>query len=185
MAGVERGAAAETRDRLVPEGAGKHRHVLRPLAQRRHHDADDVEAIQQIFAKPPRVRFVAQRTIRGRDDPGIDAPRQVFADAARLAVLDDAQQLRLSARRQLADLVEEQRAAIGFLEQPGAFGQRAGEGAARVAEELGLEQFVGERGAVDGAEPAMTPRPMLMQRPRDQLLAAAALPFDQHMEGSR
>ena len=136
-------------------------------------------------AKATRGGFVAQRAIGGGDDAGIDAAREVLADAAHLAVLDDAQQLRLPARRQLADFVEEQRAAVGFLEQPGAFGERAGEGAARVAEELGLEELVGQRGAVDRAEPAMTPRPMLMQRPRDQLLAAAALAFDQDVEGRR
>ena len=39
-----------------------------------------------------------------------------------------------------------------LLEQPGALGDRAGERAARVAEQLGLDQFVGQRRAVERAE---------------------------------
>ena len=39
------------------------------------------------------------------------------ADAADLALLERAQQLRLQIDRQLAELVEEQRAAVGLLEQ--------------------------------------------------------------------
>ena len=40
------------------------------------------------------------------------------ADALDLAVLEHAQQLHLHAERQLADLVEEDRAAVGRLEEP-------------------------------------------------------------------
>ena len=42
------------------------------------------------------------------------------ADALELALLQHAQQLRLRLERQLADLVEEQRAAVGELEAPAA-----------------------------------------------------------------
>ena len=63
-----------------------------------------------------------------------------IADAADLALLQHAQQLRLQRERQLADLVEKQRAAVGFLEQPGLVAHRIGERAAHVTEQLGLEQ---------------------------------------------
>ena len=69
--------------------------------------------------------------------------------------------------------------------RPGAVGDRAGEGAARVAEQLRLEQLVGQRRAVDVAEPALAPRAELVHRPRHQLLADAALPFDQRREWRR
>ncbi len=42
----------------------------------------------------------------------------VAADALELAFLQDAQQLGLDGRRHLADLVEEERAAVGELEAP-------------------------------------------------------------------
>ena len=52
-------------------------------------------------------------------------------------------------RRHLADLVEEERAAVGLLEEALLVAQRAGEGAALVAEQLALEQVLGQRAAVD------------------------------------
>ena len=99
-------------------------------------------------------RLVFEAAVGRGDDPRVDAARQVLADPPDLAVLEHAQQLGLGARRQLADLVEEQRAAVRLLEQPGALGDRAGERAAGVAEQLRLDQLVGERRAVEGAEPA-------------------------------
>jgi hypothetical protein len=96
-----------------------------------------------------------------------------------LAFLQRAQQLRLRARRQLAGFVEEQRALIRLLEQAGPLADGAGERALRVAEELGFEQLVGQRGAVHGAEPPGAARAARVDRARDELLAAAALPFDE------
>ena len=64
-------------------------------------------------------------------------------------VLEHAQQLRLQVRGQLADLVEEQRAAVGARERAGASRDRAGERAAHVAEQLALEQLARERAAVE------------------------------------
>ena len=54
--------------------------------------------------------------MRGRDDADVDVDRALAADADDLAVLHDAQQPHLRRERELADLVEEQRAAVGLLE---------------------------------------------------------------------
>ena len=54
--------------------------------------------------------------------------------------------------RHVADLVEEERAAVGELELAGAVAVRAGEGAAGVAEELALEQLGRDRRAVERDE---------------------------------
>jgi hypothetical protein len=59
-----------------------------------------------------------------------------------------AEQLDLRGRADLADLVEEQRAAVGLLEPPVAPARRAGERTALVTEQLALEQRLGERRAV-------------------------------------
>ena len=93
---------------------------------------------------------IGERPVGGRDDAHVHGARRVLAHAPHLALLQHAQQLGLRARRQLGHLVEEQRAAVGVLEQPGARADGAGEGAARVTEQLGLDQVVGQRGAVDG-----------------------------------
>ncbi len=57
---------------------------------------------------------------------------------------------------------------------------RAGEGAALVAEELGLEQVARDGGGVDGDEGRVAARAVAVQRARHQLLAAARLAVDQH-----
>ena len=112
----------------------------------------------------------------------VHAPRQVLADAPDLPFLEHAQQLGLRPRRQLPHFVEEQRAAVGLLEQPRPLRRGAGEGAARVAEELGFDQVVAERRAVDRAEAPRVARRELVDRPRDQFLATTALTLDEHGE---
>ena len=67
--------------------------------------------------KRPARDLLLEAAVGGGDDPHVDAPRQVLADPAHFALLQHAQQLGLGARRQLADLVEEQRAAVRLLEQ--------------------------------------------------------------------
>ena len=126
-----------------------------PLAQRRHVNPNHVEPEAQVGPEPPGRDLLFEAAVGRGDDPHVDAARQVLADAPHLAVLQHAQQLGLRARRQLPDFVEEQRAAIRLLEQPGPLGRRAGERAARVAEQLRLDQLVGQRRAVDRAEPPM------------------------------
>jgi hypothetical protein len=51
-----------------------------------------------------------------------------------------------------------------------------------VAEELGFHKVVAERRAVDRAEAPCVAWRELVDGPRDQFFAAAALPFDEHRE---
>ena len=57
---------------------------------------------------------------------------------------------------------------------------RAGEGALLVTEQLGLEQVLRQRAAVDRDEWLMLPVAVEMQRARDQFLAGAAFALDQN-----
>ena len=66
------------------------------------------------------------------------------------------------------------------LELPRLSLRRAGERALLVAEQLGFEQRFGDGGAVDGDERAVVARAERVKRAREQLLAGAALPFEQH-----
>ena len=71
-------------------------------------------------------------------------------------LLQHPQQSRLRVQRHVADLVEEQRAAFGLLE-PAGRRVGAGERAALVAEQLGLDQVARDRRQVDGDERAVAP----------------------------
>ena len=93
-------------------------------------------------------------------------------------LLDHAQQLDLHVQRQVGDLVEEQRAALGGLEQARLVGDGAGEAALLVAEELALHQLGRNRAAVDRHERPVAPRPGLVDHARDELLARAGLAGD-------
>ena len=77
-------------------------------------------------------------------------------------------------QRDVADLVEEQGAAMGELDLALGGLDRAGEGALLVAEQLGLEQVLGDRGAVDRDEAAAAAPARLVDAAGEQFLAGAA-----------
>src|SRR5207253_9748208 len=94
-----------------------------------------------------------------------------------------AQQLALLVGAQLADLVEEDRAAVGLLEVAPAIRHRAREGALDVAEELALEELRGNGGHVHRDEGPGCARAQPVGCPGEQLLARARLAGDQDGEG--
>ena len=74
--------------------------------------------MQQVFAKLASADARLEILVRGRDHAHVDLDRELSADAVELALRQHAQQPRLQRRRHVADLVEEQRAAVGLLEPP-------------------------------------------------------------------
>jgi hypothetical protein len=102
-----------------------------------------------------------------------------------LAALEGAQQPALELERQLAELVEEQRAAMSGLEGALAGAVGAGEGPALVAEQRALDQGRRLRGAVDHDERAAAPRAGVVERAGGQLLAGARLAGDEDGELGR
>ena len=102
---------------LLEEVLRQQRNVLVPLAQRRQLHGDDVQAVEEILAELPLLHHLAQLDVRRGDDPDVDLDRLDAAEAHELALLDHAQQLGLRLERDVADLVEEDRALVGELEQ--------------------------------------------------------------------
>ena len=100
--------------------------------------------------------------------------------ALELALLQHAQQLHLRAEVDVADLVEKQRAAVGQLEAALLPRLRAGERALLVAEQLGLDQALGQRRAAHLDERLLGAQRVVVDRVRDELLAGARLAADQH-----
>ena len=89
----------------------------------------------------------------GADDVQVDRHGLIAAERHDFVLLDDAQQSRLQRQRHVADFVEEQCSAAGLQDLAGPSVLRCvGEGAARVAEQLALDQRFRNRGAVDGDE---------------------------------
>src|SRR6267378_5216140 len=113
--------------------------VLGPLAERRGLDREHVQPVVEIVPEPLLFHHPKEVAVRRGDEADVDLDRLRTADPLELLLLQDAQQLRLELERDLADLVEEQRAAVGHLEAADLLGDGAGEGAPLVPEELALE----------------------------------------------
>ncbi len=142
-------AQAETRAILFEEIPRQQQHVTAALTQRRHRQRVDTQAVVQIGAKTPGAYLGGEVTVGGGDHPHVDTMLAVRADPLQLPALQHAQQLGLHRQWQLADLVEEQAAAVGQLELATALVHRAGEGATHVAEQLAFHQRIGQRSAVE------------------------------------
>src|SRR5687767_6036329 len=157
--------------------------VALELAQRRHAEREHREAVVEIGAESALAHRAAQVAVGGGEHAAARYAPLRLADALVLAVLQNAQQLCLHLKRQLADLVEEQGAVGGVLEEAGLGGLRAGEGAPGMPEQRGLDQLRRDRRAVEAQIRLRRARREAMQAPRHQLLAAARFAFDQHRVG--
>src|SRR5689334_6334777 len=97
-------------------------------------DVDDVEPVEEILAEPAFTNVGVEIPIRRSDDAYVDPDRLDAADPLELLLLQCAQELHLHARRDLPDLVEEQRPAVSELEPPGFARHSARERAAFIPE---------------------------------------------------
>ena len=156
------------------------RDVFGPLAQRRHRDREDVEAIEQVLAEAAGLHVRDQIAVGRRDDAHIDLDGFLAADWIDLAFLDCAQQFDLRSRRQFADLVQKQRPAGGFDKLAGVLLGCAGERALLVPEQSRLDEILRERATVHGNEWSRAALSRTMDRACNQLLADAGLAFNQH-----
>ena len=149
------------------------------LAQRRHQDADHLEAMVEVLAELTGLARLLERLVGGGHDPRVDADRRVAADAREHPVLEHVQQLGLERRAHLADLVEQDGAALRQLELALLALMGAGERATLVAEQLGLQQIVRDGGAVDLDERLLAPIRLVVDVAGDHFLADAGLAHDQ------
>ena len=115
-----------------------------------------------------------------RDHANVDLRRLRGADGLEGPLLEHPEQLDLQGGAHVPDLVEEDGAAVGEGEASLAMPDGVREGALDVAEELGLEQLLGNGAAVDGDQGPLRAPTVVVECPRDQLLAGAALARDQH-----
>src|SRR6185503_604540 len=96
-----------------------------------------------------------------------------LTDGPNCLFLDDSQELDLHVQRQIGDLVEEQRAAFGGLDQPRLVADGAGKAALLVTEELAFHELGRDCAAVDRYEWSLAPRARLVNHARDELFARA------------
>src|SRR5690606_3823027 len=147
------------------------RDVFPAFAQARNLDGVNVEPVEQVLTKTAGLDLVAQLYVGGSDQPHINADGFVAADPLDLAFLQGPEALALGVKTEGGDLIEEQRAAVGALEAPGAAAVGAGVGALFAAGEFGLDQAPRPRGADEADQRAMAARAVSVQVLGKELLA--------------
>src|SRR5690606_22543415 len=137
---------------LEQEFLEQQRQIAEPLAQWRHFDRKNVQAIKEVFAEITLCNRCRQVTVRGSDDANVARARLVAAHALEGAFLQYAQQLDLHRQAHVANFIQEQRAALSQFEATGSCTYRTRECALFVSEQFRFEQVRGNRAAVDRDE---------------------------------
>src|SRR5262245_15284459 len=143
-----------------------------PLSERWHSDVDAAQAIEQIRSKQLPLDQSGETSVRGGDDSHVNTAGRMAADPLNRQILNGSEQLRLRRERQVRDLVEKQRAAVGVFELPAPAANARGR-ALLDAEQLRLEQRFDERRTVDRDERSMATAADVVDLASDQFLADA------------
>src|SRR5206468_492051 len=134
----------------LQEMFGQERDIFAPLAQGREMKVQDVETVVEIGAKPARRNQLRQVAIGGGQHTHVDVARATLADRLDFAAFQKAQELGLRHTRELADLVQEERAFCRFANETKMIFVGTSEGAALMAKKLRLDQLAGDGRAIDG-----------------------------------
>ena len=133
------------------EEGGEVGNVGAPMAERRQFDDPRRDAMVQVGAEAPVGEHRPEVAIGRGDDTDARGARLPAAEPVDDAFLEDTEDAGLRLRGHVADLVEEQRAAVGQLELAGPRVHSGGD-AALDAEQLHLEEVAWEGGAVERDE---------------------------------
>ena len=124
-------------DEVLDQG----RDVRAAVPEWRDDEVDDVESIEEVLPELSLPDALAEVPVGGGNDAHVQAHRGVVgADFLQLTGFEEPEQHALHAERHLADLVQEDRAAIAHFELASLVPVRAREAALHMAEQLGFEE---------------------------------------------
>ena len=171
---------------LVDEVLDQQRDVVGAARAAAARDRDDVQPVEQIVPEPAFVDQLPQVAVGRRDHAHVDLLGPFGAERLDLALLQHAQQLGLQRRAHRADLVEEERAAVGQRELALAWCRSAPVNAPRTwpnsSDSSSVSGIAAQLTATNGI---VALRAAVVDRARDQLLAGAGLAGDQHRAAGR
>src|SRR3954468_15614540 len=119
-----------------------------------HHDLG--EAVIEILAEAAVGGHRVEVLMGCANDAGVDRDWLAPTNPLDHPLLEEAEELDLEGKRDVADFVEEQRPALGELDLAHVRLDRARERTALIAEQLCFEQALGDGGAVDRDELALS-----------------------------
>src|SRR5688500_8152433 len=105
----------------------------------------------QVLAEVTPLHFGSEVTVRGGDDPHVDWHGALASEPPHLVPLQHPKQLGLEVLRQLAELVQKDRAAVRLLEKTGAR-HSPGVSAALLTKELAFDQGGSDGAAIEDDE---------------------------------
>jgi hypothetical protein len=157
-------------------GVGEEEDVVAAFPQGRQVHIEDAQPVEEVAAEPTGGHLSRQIAVRCGDQADIGLERRSPTQPLEFALLQHTEELDLHRGGELGDLVEKERSAGRQLEAPGLPPVRSREGAALVTEELGLEERVGARHAVDRHKGAVGPGARVMNRACHELLPGPLSP---------
>jgi hypothetical protein len=146
-------------------------------------DGEDTKPVIEVGAEPSGTNQLFQWPVRGRDETDVDRTIAYSAHPADRFVLEQLEKLDLDGRLDVADLVEEQRAAMGRLDQPDFSLLCVGEGAALMTEQFRFEELHRQRTAIDFDERLGSAWALEVKGAGDQFLACPRLALNEHGRG--
>ena len=154
--------------------------VFAALAQGRHDEFNDVQAVIQVLPEVAGLHLGGQVFVGGADDAHVYRLFLGGAQRANAPLLYGAQQLGLHGQGQVADFVQKQRAARSGLKKTNTVLRGAGVGAFACAEKFGFEQVLRNGAAIDGHERPAGAVAACMHGIGHQLFARARFAVHQH-----
>ncbi len=165
---------------FVEKVLSKQRDIVGAFAQRGDMDLDHVESVVEVFTETALFDFLAEVFVGCGDQADIDRSGECAAEPLYASVLEDAQQLDLYARNDLADLIEEKGSAVGQLKSTGLCVVCARERAFFVAEEFAIKEGFRKGRTVEGNKLLMASVAEAMEFAGDQFFSCAGLALDQN-----
>jgi len=125
---------------LVGKVSHEERNVASALPQRRQRHGNKIYAVEKVFAECAVTHHLRQIGIGGTHHPYVDLARSALAKHLESVLLKHPEQLHLTAHVEVAYLVEEYRALVGYREAAFTVGGGSGESSFLVSEHLALKQ---------------------------------------------
>src|SRR2546422_8406217 len=149
---------------LLCEVANEQGDVFRTVPQGRHDNRKHVEAVIEIAAKLFVGDQLGEIPVCGGHQANIHADGPRAPQPLEFLLLQNTNELGLQLKRDITDLVKEQRALVGQLQPADHLGDSAGERASVMAEQLAFEQPCRDRRTVNLDEGPLATRTQIVDR---------------------
>jgi len=154
--------------------------VALPFPKRGHFDGQDAQPEVEVNPKISPLNLRLDILVGGADEPDIDPPCPVLANSPDFPFLEKAEQLGLEGEGQIADLVKEKSAAVGFLDKTRFIPEGTGKRPLGVTKKLALQKVIRNGPTIDSDEGFVPPRSPLMDRTSDELFSRSAFPINKY-----